>query len=99
MHDQAQAAWNELEAYSCDPKDSKLPQKACDAARLSVKRAQADDCPGAHAALQEMTTHLQDQGLTVLDLAAPRGFQAQMLSALDTGCGAYQLRTEGRASP
>jgi hypothetical protein len=42
---------------------------------------------------------LQGQRLTVPDLVAPRVFQTEMLSALDTGCGAYQLRTEGRAGP
>jgi tetratricopeptide (TPR) repeat protein len=99
MHDKAQAAWNALEAYSCDPKGRKLPQKACDAARLSVERARADDCPGAHAALDEMSAQLQGPRLTVPDLVAPRVFQTEMLSALDTGCGAYQLRTEGRAGP
>jgi hypothetical protein len=97
MHDQAQEAWNGLEAYSCGPGDLKLPQKACDSARLAVQKTQADDCAGAHAALDDMTTHLQ--GLTVPDLVGPRVFQAQMLSALSAGCGAYELKPGGTSPP
>ncbi len=96
MHDQAQEAWNGLEG-SCGPRNLKLPGKACDAARRAVEKAKADDCPGAHAALEDMNAPLA--GLTVPDLAAPRVFQAQMLSALSSGCGSYELKPEASHSP